>query len=387
MCFLKKEGDFLECKKCTRDIPDDSLFCPYCGRKKPFAPIEKKRRTRGNGEGSVWQDEKTKKWIAQITYWDYAGKRRYRRKYGLPSKKAALEAKELLKKEKRLPERGQTVRDIWDAMSPTWLDGLSEGKARHYTTAFRRMERVHRAEISALITQDWQDVIDAIPGRADPKKEAKVVASKIYQYAQAQGWVTVNMAKFVTLPGQNESHKDAFTAQELAALWALWEREQSGFVAYILIMCYTGMRPGELHSVALEDVHIDELYMVGGIKSAAGKGRCIAFPDFLRPLVEYAVEQSKIKGRKHLYRDRDNNFYADYYKTLDAVGIQRHEKRRMEPHCCRHTFTTMMTHTGAALTTVQKMVGHSDVKTTASYTHDHDPELIQAAQKLQKPPT
>lgn len=376
----------MNCKKCNKNIPDDSSFCPYCGKKAPFAEIERKKRTRGNGEGTVWQDSRTKKWTAQVTWWDWEGKRHYRTKKGLSSKKAALEARDELKKLDALPERGQTVWDIWQAMSPAWLDGLSEGKAKHYQLAFDRMKKLYRAEIQNLITQDWQDVIDEIPGKHDPKKEAKVVASKIYQYAMAQGWVSINMAQFVRLPGQKESTRDAFTGKEIASFWALWEREKSGFVAYILILCYTGMRPGELHSVALEDVHVDELYMVGGIKSAAGKGRCIAFPEFLRPLVEYAVEESKRKRRKTLYRDRDNAFYADYYATLDVCGIQRTDKRRMEPHCCRHTFTTMMTRTGTALTTVQKMVGHADVKTTASYTHAHDPELIEAVQALAKPP-
>ena len=368
------------CVKCSKPVPDGARFCPFCGRRDPLTPITRAPKQRGNGTGSVWKDAATGRWTAQVTLGWYDGHRRYRTRSGFRTKKEALEALPSL--HENLPERRDTrISAIWAAMSPAWLDSISEGKAGHYRTAYRRMERLHNADITRLITQDWQDVIDSLPGKYDPKKEAKIVVSKLYQYAIAQGWCTVNMADYIRLPKQAGTTKDAFTPEELHALRQSWD---SGHLwsGYVLLMCYTGMRPGELRSVKLADVHLDELYMVGGIKTEAGRNRTIGFPAWLRPVVEWAVSQA---ADDRLLSISEAQFYAEYDAALEDAGIQRTETRPMTPHCCRHTFVTMANNAGLNLAHVQKMAGHSDPTITARYNHTHDQELVAEWQRLPEP--
>lgn len=54
----------MDCIKCKKGIPEDALFCPYCGKKQIQ---EKKKRKRANGQGSVSKrpDLKTKPWRAR----------------------------------------------------------------------------------------------------------------------------------------------------------------------------------------------------------------------------------------------------------------------------------------------------------------------------------
>lgn len=370
----------MNCTKCKHELPDGAKFCPWCGRRDPQKEKQNNPKKRGNGTGSVWLDQKTKTWTAQVSVGFYNGKRVRRTKKGLRTKKEALEMLPVLSAG-RSATRDAKVSSIWEAMSPKWLDSLSEGKRDHYNRAYKRLSALWGADITRLITQDWQDEIDKIPGKYDSKKDAKIVASKIYQYAITQGWLTVNMASYVELPKQSTSKKDAFTNSELDALWLDW---QNGYqwTAYILIMCYTGMRPGELKKVLIADIHLDEGYMVGGIKSEAGKRRCISFPAFLRPPLEWAIANCK-NGK--LLAINEQRFYEEYGAALDHAGIVRTEERKMTPHCCRHTFVTMGTNSGIPLAVLQKMAGHSDPSVTAGYNHTHDPELIQAAQSLYRP--
>lgn len=370
----------MNCTKCKRELPDGAKFCPWCGQRDPQKERRGNTKKRGNGTGSVWLNPKTKTWTAQVSVGYYNGRRVRRTKKGLRTKKEALEALPVLSAG-RLASRDMKVSSIWEAMSPKWLDGLSDGKRDHYNRAYKRLSALWGADITRLITQDWQNEIDKIPGKYDPKKDAKIVASKIYQYAIAQGWISVNMAQFVELPGQTPSKKDAFTTAELDALWKAW---MSGYcwIAYILIMCYTGMRPGELRKVLISDIHLNEGYMVGGIKSEAGKRRCISFPAFLQAPLEWAIANGK-NGK--LLSINEQNFYEEYSAALDKAGILRTEQRKMTPHCCRHTFVTMGTNSGIPLAVLQKMAGHSDPSVTAGYNHTHDPELIRAAQSLYRP--
>ncbi len=46
---------------------------------------------------------------------------------------------------------------------------------------------------------------------------------------------------------------------------------------------YSGMRPVELLSIKLENVHLDGRYVIGGVKTKAGKDRIIPIADCVMP--------------------------------------------------------------------------------------------------------
>lgn len=55
----------MKCQRtaCGRDIPEDALYCPYCGKKQQRTAAPKPRK-RANGRGSVYRRGRT--WIAQV---------------------------------------------------------------------------------------------------------------------------------------------------------------------------------------------------------------------------------------------------------------------------------------------------------------------------------
>ena len=83
------------CKKCNADIPDSCKFCPECGWKQAKSLPQKKAKSRGNGQGTVYLLP-NRTWRAVVTL-DYIrdndGKRRRieRTKSGFKTKKEALE--------------------------------------------------------------------------------------------------------------------------------------------------------------------------------------------------------------------------------------------------------------------------------------------------------
>ena len=58
-------------------------------------------------------------------------------------------------------------------------------------------------------------------------------------------------------------------------------------------MIYTGLRPTELLEIQTENVHLDEKYMVGGMKTEAGKDRIIPLNDKIIPLVKNRYDANK----------------------------------------------------------------------------------------------
>ena len=81
------------CRKCQKEIPDESNFCLYCGAKQD---ITRNPKSRGNGTGSVYQLP-NRTWIAIKTVSYKADKdgrlhRITRSRSGFKSKKDAVNA-------------------------------------------------------------------------------------------------------------------------------------------------------------------------------------------------------------------------------------------------------------------------------------------------------
>ena len=110
------------CKKCKKEIPDESKFCNHCGAKQLR---EKSSRRRGNGQGTVFKD-KNGTWVAECTIgWDEEdGKlvRRSRRKRGFATKNEALAYIPSMRQD--LPQQDMNVK--FKDLYKKWLDGHTE---------------------------------------------------------------------------------------------------------------------------------------------------------------------------------------------------------------------------------------------------------------------
>lgn len=66
-------------------------------------------------------------------------------------------------------------------------------------------------------------------------------------------------------------------------------------------------------------------------------------------------------------------------RWIEAVGITK----RITFHCFRHTYATLQLSSGTDIYTVNKMLGHTNVKTTQIYAKVVDEKKSKAAQAIQ----
>lgn len=185
-------------------------------------------------------------------------------------------------------------------------------------------------------------------------------------------YLTKNYAQFIRLPPVPKSTRDAFSREEINSLWNDYN-SGNDITGYILILIYTGMRFGELQKIEKEKIFLDGNYMIGGIKTAAGIDREIIISEKIKPIVEKFYTRSKIK----LLEMGENLFYERYYEALARANTMK-----LSPHCCRHTFATLMVESGAQAEITKVLAGHSDYKTTLQYTHISMEEKQKAANKI-----
>jgi site-specific recombinase XerD len=124
-----------------------------------------------------------------------------------------------------------------------------------------------------------------------------------------------------------------------------------------------GLRVSEIVSLKIED--IDSKRMLIHIKNAKGrKDRIVPLSEkVLTLLKEYFIQY---KPKEHLFNGQNSNQYsvgscqAIYKKYIDPTG---------HIHTLRHSCFTNLLENGTDIRIIQKIAGHSNVKTTEIYTH------------------
>lgn len=358
------------CKKCKREIPDGSLYCNWCGIRQ-----EPARKTRTNGEGTVFMT-KTGKWKAEVNiYRD--GKRYAASKAGLPSKHAALTYLPALR-EKALNATVRpadaTIKQLYEEVTARWYPRISKDKAGHYRTAWASIKSIHNAKIGGLRYADLQPLIDERAGGYYPKRDIKVLLGRIYDLAIKYEYIDKDYSAMLDLPPVKGNERSALTREEVQALWRDYSAGHPN-TKYFLIMCYTGMRTGEILTVQKRNVHLHERYCTGGIKTEAGKARQIIFCDKIMPLVEEAYHENE----KLLCELGTDAFYGEWHAMVQRAGL----REELTPYCCRHTAPTMLAEEGVQPAIIQQIMGHTSYSMTAEhYTHISIDAKLDALNKL-----
>lgn len=138
----------------------------------------------------------------------------------------------------------------------------------------------------------------------------------------------------------------------------------------------TGMKVTEIISLNVEDVNVNEAYVVcnSGFKKRSiplGSISLKALIEYMKNARPYLIKDEKEKALfvningKRLTRQ-------GFWKIVKFYKEQAHITKDITPHVLRHSFATHLLQNGADLKSIQTMLGHSDISSTQVYMQFQD---------------
>lgn len=375
----------MKCRKCGADIPDGSAYCNICGVKQLL--LTQKTKSRGNGTGSVYQLPGGG-WRAVATlgyYRDENGKlhKRTASKRTKTKREAVNALPTLLSRSASAERKHITLSELHRKFENTKkYDALSKSQKDKLRFAWNRLFPIQTRDICDLSVEDMQDTIDAAVKTYYPARDMKVMLSHLYELAKRFEYVTYNKTESLELPLLKKTQKQIFTENDILKFWCdFYGRTEKGepvephiFTGYILIMIFAGLRYGEVSTILLDNIHLQERYMIGGIKSEAGIDRVIPLNRKIIPVLRVLIP----KQQKKLLEMNEDNFYSTYWETIDRLQVSH-----LTPHSCRHTYFTMMADKQVPPALIAEAGGHADFDTTyKNYVHTPIEKLVEAVDKI-----
>ncbi len=230
-------------------------------------------------------------------------------------------------------------------------------------------------DVKTIHLQKWLDDIKLKPST---KGRIKSTMSQLFDYALNYDIVQKNYAKNLEIPEKVEKTGSIFTDDEIEILWKNVDNET---IQYLLILIYTGMRIGELLLIRKDSVFLDENYMIGGIKTEAGRDRIIPIHRRIKPLIEKNLE-------KGIYITNNPNGgglgYSAVIKRVQKLLPKLGMKHNI--HDTRKTAVSLMHSAGIPMETVRIIVGHSGKGVTEKvYLFKQPHELVEEVNKIEVP--
>jgi integrase/recombinase XerC len=232
-------------------------------------------------------------------------------------------------------------------------------------------EQVQRAMVIAFAL--------SLKGQAPLTVRRKLTAiASFYHFLEDPGSAVLNPARGLPLPKVAQRFPACLTAGQAGALLEAahtpWHR------AMIALLLFAGLRRSEVAAITLGDLDVENAQLL--VRGKGAKQRVVPLTPLLVEAIREYLRCRPQTESPHLFVSRvgGHPLHARVAGRMLQHVLQRAGlgDEHITPHRLRHTFATHLIRTGADVRTVQELLGHADLQTTARYLHS-DTRTKQAA--------
>lgn len=275
-----------------------------------------------------------------------------------------------------------TLQQVYDAWSATHFPKIGKKAVSGYTADWRYLEHLKNRKMRLITLDQWQSCIDgALQAGLAVSSTEKVrgLIRALDGYAMQRDITIKEYSQYTTLPKKAAKiEKDRLSDLQLAKLNKLVASGEP-WADTVLILCYTGFRIAELLQLRPCDYDAEHGYVVGGLKTEAGRNRVVPIHPRVKPYFLAWVGKGgetiicKRNGTHISYQTYLNKFK----RIMGEIGADN-----ATPHWCRYTFMSRLHEAGADNLAIKRMAGHKEGNVTEHYTKLPPEYLMQELLKM-----
>lgn len=356
-----------------------------------------KTKSRGNGEGTIYYIESKKLWSCQYVIGTTPeGKLKRKTLYGKTRKECKKKLDDLIHELKGNTYSEKSIVSINEIASKLIEDQYAHNHLSD-TSYKRKLETlkqlnghyIGKIPIQKITKNDIKDFYSYIV------KYSNSVISKNYNLLNKSLSIAVKerIIPYNFLQDDDDLQKPksckptkkvvAFTVSEQKQLFDALLKDTSIYRTPLLLSLYTGIRMGEADALYLDDIDFNEKTIniartvtrdkndksIIGEKTKTYAGqRIIIMNPFVESLLKEYIENNnpdgllfKSKTGGIISTSQSNDFFKRFCKRNN---IESHITKEINQHMLRHTFATRCIESGMPANVLQKILGHTDIKTT-----------------------
>ena len=247
-----------------------------------------------------------------------------------------------------------TFAEVYTKWSEKKFDEISPSNINGYKASYKLCEPLYNTKFADLKLIHLQSIVDNSGKNYPALKKLKILFNQLFDYAVMNEIVPKDrhIVEYLNIGKEEKSTKHyRFTDAEVERLWS-WSKGNE-YVQVILMLIYSGVRPGELFNTKCTSVDLESRFFTIEKGKNVNATRKVPIHDRTFPFFEHWMSKgneylvTNLSGGKFNF-DTNHSSYTDSFWTpvLRDVGILEYTNSNGEasehlPDDTRHTFTTM----------------------------------------------
>lgn len=265
-----------------------------------------------------------------------------------------------------------TFAEVYKKWAEKKFEDISSSNISGYRASYKLCEALYNIKFADIKLTHLQSVVDNSGRNYPTRKKLKTLLNQLFDYAVMHEIIPKDrhLVEYINIGEVEKSTKHyRFTDAEVDALWR-WS-EGNEYVQVILMLIYSGVRPGELFNTKCTSVDLEAGYFTIEKGKNENAVRKVPIHDRTLPFFRYWMSKSNeylvtnLSGSK-FQLDTNHGAYTNSFWTpvLRDIGILEYvnEKGGTSEHLpddTRHTFTTMWKEKRLDEAMRRKIQGHS----------------------------
>ncbi len=236
----------------------------------------------------------------------------------------------------------------------------------------------HTPEVEAITPEVLRQYLAAMStaGLSASTRARRLYALRsLWHYLETADLVTDNPCRKVSAPRRRQQLPNYLTVAECARLLAACDDNHYVDLAFrdraiLVVLMYQGLRRAELLGLQLGDVDLEAMTLLVR-RGKGGTSRLLPLAGRAAQAVADWLEMRPDCPHSALFVTRGSHpmsvkdIQRMFRRTVTRTGL----REGVTLHTLRHTFATMLLREGVDVRTLQRLLGHASIETTALYLH------------------